>query len=295
MKTILLPTDFSPIANNAAKYAAALASQTRSKLILVHVVAPEPAGAPDGVMISLPPDERLGVYYQQKLRELVQQLELEFGFLFPLETICVPGILPEQLNDITRRQAADLVVMGTHGAQHFIEKLIGSNTASFIKRAVCPVLVVPENATYQGFKTIAYASDFETDEEVYLQQLLAFAQPFSPALYVINIISEQQLGVVPDKPILQNIQKQFPNINLSIAQLREDDVIIGLEEFVRENQVDLLAVSIQKRFFPDSLFHHSVTRQLAQTSKFPILTLPVQPYRQQPLANWDQPAAQSIR
>jgi nucleotide-binding universal stress UspA family protein len=291
MKTILLPTDFSAPAIQAAKYAAALASQNRDKLLLVHVQAPETAGAPDGVLVSLPPDPRLEVYYQQKLRELAQQLQLDYGFLFQPETICAVGNLPEQLNEIIRREQVDLVVMGTKGAHQFLEKLIGTNTAGFIKQAICPVLIIPESAGYAGIKTIAYASDFDTGQAVYLQQLLAFAQPYTPTIYILNVVDVDKMGSVPDINILQQIQKKYPDINLSIAQTKEDDVVTGIRQFVQDNQVDILAVSVQIRPFQEEIFHHSITRQLAFGAPVPLLALPPIPYRLQPMPNFDQPAA----
>jgi hypothetical protein len=108
---------------------------------------------------------------------------------------------------------------------------------------------------------------------------LRFADPFCSQLYIINIQSDEQLTVVPDVKVLRNIETQFPDNPFCIAQIREDDVVGALEGFVKENQVDILAIGIQKRILLDKLFHRSISKQLAFHFSGPLLALPPHPYR----------------
>lgn len=279
MKIILCPTDFSGNAANAVKYAAALASQVRGKLVLVHIVEAEEISGPEGAITFLPPDPRLQIYYKEKLQELLDQIQLEYGFLFELDTICESGSLPEQLNGIIRREQIDLVVMGTKGAKNFIDKVLGTNTAHFIKLADCPVLVIPENAIYKGIYSIAYATDLKTEETGILHQLLLFAQAFTPALYLVHVKYKEQPEAIIDNRILEELQKQYPDNTIRKVQLPGTDVITAIRQYVHENSIDILAVSIQHRSFWKDFLHKSITRQLTLTSSFPILALPTLPYQ----------------
>jgi nucleotide-binding universal stress UspA family protein len=280
MKTILLPTDFSDHAANALRYAGALAAQQKSKLVLVHAIAPEYLTTPEGSAVAVPADPQQEIYFLNKLVAFGNQLRLETGHDFELEAVCVHGSLPDNLNRLVRSKQASLVVMGTHGAHHLPDTLIGTNTFHFIRQAECPVLVVPANAAFTQIKRVAYASDFETeDESPYLRQFLAFAQPFGPQLFIINIQSDEQLCVVPDQKVLQNIESQFPEHPFCIAQIREDDVVGALLDFVIDNQIDILAFGIQKRILLERIFHRSISRQLVFHSNSPLLALPGHPYQ----------------
>jgi nucleotide-binding universal stress UspA family protein len=280
MKTIILPTDFSENAANALHYAAALAAHNKSKLLLVHAIPVETITSIEGNEVALPPDPRLEVYYLNKLVEDGKQIRKDTGYEFEMEAICVHGSLPDNLNRLVRSKQADLVVMGTKGAHKLIETLLGTNTLHFIRQAVCPVLVIPDKAPFREIKRIAYAADFEMeDESVYLRQLLRFADSFCPQLYIINIQSDEQLTVVPDLKVLRNIETQFPENPFCIAQIREDDVVTALEDFVSENKIDILAIGIQKRCLLEKLFHRSISRQLAFHFPGPLLALPPYPYR----------------
>jgi len=271
MKTILVPTDFSSNATNALNFAAGLAGQVRGKLIIVHIIN-LPVTPLNGVII--PPDAQLVEDCKQELNRLSKELRLENGFRFEVETICLYGYFLANLNEIAKAKAVDLVVMGTKGATNFLDKLIGTNTSGFIQIATCPVLAIPAEAKFSGLKQIAYASDFECEESVFLQQLFSFAEPFRANVSIINILTERQLNIFADNQVIRDITRQFPDNNYSIAQIQEQSVVKGLQEFILDNQVDVLAVSIQERTFLESLFHKSISKQLIYNPRIPLLALP---------------------
>lgn len=280
MKTIIIPTDFSENAANALHYAAALAAQHNSKLVLVHTIPFETLTSMEGSEVALPPDPRLEVYFLNKLVQFGKQIRADNGYAFEMEAVCVNGPLPENLNKLVRSKQADLVVMGTKGARKLTDAWLGTNAFNYIRQAECPVLVIPQQATFQGIKRLAYASDFETEDEgVYLRQLLAFAGPFAPQTYIVNVKSDEQLRVVSDRKILRQIKALYPDYPFCFSQVHEDDVVEALQEFVKDNQIDVLAIGIQKRVFLERLFHRSISKQLAFRSTGPLLALPPCPYR----------------
>jgi nucleotide-binding universal stress UspA family protein len=277
METILCPTDFSESSENAIHYAAALASQTGSKLILMHAILPDVIEFP-GNPFERKVDNRLENYYLDKLQYLSQQIRLQTGSKVEVETICVPGPFPDSLNDLVRSKEVDLVVMGTKGAHNLLEKIFGTNTASFIKQALCPVLAIPANVQFHQINNIAYASDFERQDTVFLKQLLAFAEPLGAAITIFNIKTDEQLDLVSDWQILRGIEKHFRDKNFSFAQLKENSVVAGIEAFVEENKMDLLAVSVYQPDMLEKIFHTGVSQQLAYHSRIPLLALPLKPY-----------------
>ena len=277
MKTILVPTDFSQNATNALNYAAALASQVRGKLIIAHIINLPITPLEGG--IAIPTDAQLEEDYKQELNRLSRELRLENGFRFEVETICQYGYFLANLNELVKTKAVDIVVMGTRGATNFLNKLIGTNTSEFIKIAACPVLAIPAEATFKGFKHIAYASDFESDETVFLQQLFRIANPYDAEVAIINILNNKLLNIYSDNQIIRDITKHFPDNKYSIAQIQDKDVVAALREFAQENNADVLAVSIHDRSFLENLFHISISKELVCHATLPLLTLPEKPFR----------------
>lgn len=278
MKTILVPTDFSENATNALFYAAALASLIKSRLVLVHAIPMDVIELP-GNPFDLKPDRRLESYYLEELEHLAGRVRIKNGLHLEVETSCVHGNILDHLNKLVISREADLVVMGTKGANNLLRKLMGTNTTRYIKQAVCPVLAVPISAWYQGLKKIAYASDFENNDTNYLRQLFRFTASLEAEVCIFNIKSDEQLDLVADSQVLRQIQKSFPDNRYSIAQMKEDDVVAGIQSFLQENQVNMLALPVHKQDLFERIFHTSVSETLAFQSTIPLLALPEKPLR----------------
>jgi nucleotide-binding universal stress UspA family protein len=273
MKTILVPTDFSDNATNALYYAAALACQTKSRLVLVHAIAMDVIELP-GNPFDLKPDLRLETYYRDQLELLANKVRVINGTHLQVDTLCVNGNILDHLNKLAVDQQADLVVMGTKGAGNRLRRLLGTNTASYIKQAVCPVLAVPVTARYQGLKKIAYAADFENPDAIFLKQLFRFTQPLDAEVCIFNVKSDDQLDLVADSQVVRQIKRSFPDERYSIAQLKENNVVTGIQVFIQESKVDMLALSVHKPDLLERLFHTSVSQELAFHATLPLLGLP---------------------
>jgi len=274
MKTILVPTDFSPASFNALKYANALAGEVKSKLIIVHILELPVMPMESGMVLPL--DEQLEDCTKE-LTRLANDLQFENNPNLEVETICQCGYFLANLSHLIKSKGVDLVVMGASGATNFLDKLLGTDTFDFIKSATCPVLAVPPQATFTGIKHIALASDFENEETIFLQQLFCLAEPLHADVSIINIVSERQLNIFPDDQVVQDIIKRFSGQNFSIAQVKKNDVVEALKEFVQDNQMDVLALSMHERGFIENLFHKSVSKQLVCNTRIPLLALPEKP------------------
>lgn len=280
MKKILVPTDFSENASTAETFAAQLAKDYGATLILVHSETAQVAIAESTMVLDADPETVKRC--ELKLQEQAQKLRNQFSLNKPIEILCLTGSLSLVLNRAIENYQVDLVVMGTKGATNFMDKIIGTNTAAFIKTAICPVLVIPPNTHYVSIQSIAYAADFQSDERIMLHQLLNISEPLKAAVYVVNIKSDRQLKTLTDAEVLYFIQREFPEYNLHINQIKEDDVVKGLLEFVDQNNMQILAVGMHDRNFLEAFFHKSITRQLALEAKVPLLVLPCHPYTGEP-------------
>jgi len=275
MKTILVPTDFSENATNVLNYAAALAKQIRDKIIIAHIINLPVTPLESGVFLS--PNAQLKEDGQRELNIISRELRLENGFRFELETIFQYGYFLGSLAELVQTHVVDLVVMGTRGATKFLNKRVGTNTLEFIKMATCPVLAIPSGAVFSGIKQIAYASDFESEEPIFLQQLFGIAEHLQADVSIVNIITEHQLDILANGQVLQDINQIIPDKNYSVAQILENDVVKELHTYVQDNQVDVLAISVHERSFFEKLFQSSISKQLLYQPRMPLLALPDEP------------------
>jgi nucleotide-binding universal stress UspA family protein len=111
----------------------------------MHVVPPEPVVVDFGVAPTVmhPPSADAVKADEARLLELQESLTRHGveATTRQLESASLETVLSE-----CAKVEADLIIVGSHGHGALYNLLIGSVTADVLKRAKCPVLVVPASA-----------------------------------------------------------------------------------------------------------------------------------------------------
>ena len=143
LKKILVPTDFSPPARNAYRYALRFGRQFGAAVTLLHVLEKV---SPISGLADLPVQsdylgERLDIA-EKNLRAL--SAASERGKLPRIGTTVREGNAAVQINEAARQLHTDLIVVGTHGYTGLKHLLLGSTAEEVVRSAPCPVMVVRE-------------------------------------------------------------------------------------------------------------------------------------------------------
>lgn len=142
MKTIMAAVDLSDHSEMVARCALSLAGP-EDKLYLVHVAQPNP----DFIGYEMGPDTVRDVMahsLQAEHRALHQLKEgLADGEDPRLTALLIQGPTVDKILEERERLEADLLVLGSHGHGALYHLLTGSVTEGVLKKAACPVLVVP--------------------------------------------------------------------------------------------------------------------------------------------------------
>jgi nucleotide-binding universal stress UspA family protein len=144
-KTILAPVDFSSVTDRVIAEAAALARALAGRVVLVHVTEPT-AGVVDyaAIVVAVAQVNEAAVKHAlERLAQLEQQLKSEGVDATSIHATGSP--LPEIIEQ-AGKLAADYIVIGSHGHTAFYDLLVGGTAHGILKRARCPVVVVPPSA-----------------------------------------------------------------------------------------------------------------------------------------------------
>ena len=142
MKTILAPIDFSAATKHVVAEAVELARATDARVVLLNVTTPV-------VFVSdfIDPRENSVALVEQeahaasvRLSALEEKLEHEY---MPVDAIQLSGQPVPLIVEQARNLPADYIVMGSHGHSAFYDLVAGSTTSGVMKRAPCPVVIVP--------------------------------------------------------------------------------------------------------------------------------------------------------
>ncbi len=149
MKTVLVSVDFSDVTLKVVKAAVHLAKPFQSKIILMHASEPEPqllgiGPGPDVVPIPPTHETQSSPDYTESLANLQEMISAT-----GLASITVE--LQGQAVDLILAQAetshVDLIVLGSHRRGPLSHLFLGSVADGILKRARCPVLIVPMSDT----------------------------------------------------------------------------------------------------------------------------------------------------
>lgn len=277
MKTILVPTDYSATAENAALYAIHLASQLQVKKIILYNAFQAP---PVITETAAMPTTALPFFDVEDLRDISNTGMQRFKD--SIQSFCPPGITIEQqtefaalendINEVCKNTDADLIVMGITATSKIEEVLIGSTAVSVVKNTKVPVIIVPSETPYTSIKNVMLACDYKkVVETTPLQPIKNILDATKAALYIVNVY-ENEKEITSNKTyqqeLLHSLLKEY---NPRFHFVYNENFITGINAFAEANNIDLIITIPKRHHFFEGLFKESHTKKLAFHSHIPLL------------------------
>jgi len=256
MTTIIVPTDLSQVADNAARYAAQMVKGMEVNFILYHVYENDGDRKTANILIERLKDEL------QNRHAIKVECRMEEG-----------GDFIDCLEKQARHSDAQLIVMGITGKSKLKQVFMGSNTLKMIERNVCPVLAVPATAQYFGVKNVCLLSDFKDVQgsvpEVPVKNVLNL---FRPALHIVNVNSEHYVSLTSEfMEERSRLLKMFEEYQPEFYFIGTYDFVETVQTFAANKNIDMLITVPRNHSFFGSLFKTSNTKKLVYESAIPIL------------------------
>lgn len=191
IERILCPTDLSTEANEALRYAVALALAYDAKLLLLYCSDIKSAKAPiDNKDLSMD----IACSFEDAL---IRHLGLGQFCDLKWEALAIENMrnVGEAINHQAKTHCADLIVMRSRRRPR-AAALLGSTARTVSRGAPCPVLVThPNEVEWVGFSTgeidlrnVLIAHDFSTDSELALQYGCSLAEEYQAELHLLHIL-----------------------------------------------------------------------------------------------------------
>ncbi|HYC39660.1 MAG TPA: universal stress protein [Chitinophagaceae bacterium] len=273
MKTIIVPTDFSDVANNATRYGLEMAKAIGGSAMLLNVFQ-VPVSITD-VPVALVSVDELQDSAEKRLAEAKQEAEHITGGQVKIYTEAVLGNVVDELENICNRIPPFAVVMGTRGAAGIERVLFGSTTLSAIRHLTWPVICVPPEKQFgDGIHKIGFACDFrDVVETTPTEFIKSFVREFGAELHVLNVDYKEK-HFQPDTPEQSALlHTMLEDANPRYHFISHRDIEDGLNEFSDKNQLDLLITIPKKHKLLQGLFKTSSTRQLVFHSHIPVMCI----------------------
>lgn len=162
---ILVPTDFTKVADCALNHAVVLAKKLGAEINLLHIVAKQ--NQIDAA--------------KEKLHKIASDTSAKHGV--NVNSIVRVGNIFDDIGDVAAEIEAKLIIMGTHGVRG-IQHLTGSNAIKVITNSNVPFIVVQEKSISDGYQKIVMPMDMSKDTKQKVGVTAYLAKYFGSKIYV---------------------------------------------------------------------------------------------------------------
>lgn len=272
MKTILVPVDYSEVANNAARYAMQLAEAEGARVILFHVF--RFAIPTQDTPLPVNTYAEMENYERQRLEKYRKKLEKEFSGKVKVQGVIKPGLASDEIIDWCSDHETHLVVMGITGGTAVKEFFAGSNALRVAKGCDTDVLIVPPNAQFQPIKKISLATDLENiDADSVAHTLKYYCDLFNARLEILNVKEQYSLVTEEEENTLNRLHSGLEGVRHKTKHRTNPDIATEIENHLHYHKSQWLAVVHKDYNFFKGLFHRSITKQLAFHLDIPVLSV----------------------
>lgn len=268
---ILIPVDFSNYSMKACEFAFNLAKTENAEVILLHVYfTPIYASSlPYGDVFNY----QIGD--EESVKTIIQKVHSDLNALsekikekvtsgeFPnVKYSCIlrEGIPEEEILRYAKEQRPMVIIMGTRGKNQKDIDLIGSVTAEVIDRSRTAVLAIPENTPFKQFseaKRIAFITNFDQRDLIAFE---AFFNTWKSFHFSVSGIKEY-------------FHKQYPGLEIHYDVVMNDNLLKGLDQYIKDNHIDIITLTSYKRNIFARLFNPSIARKMIFHSDTPLLVI----------------------
>jgi nucleotide-binding universal stress UspA family protein len=279
MKTILVPVDFSDQSRNALDYAILIARRLNMGITLFHAFHPSWDEAIDDAYKLIGHYEITGTPRDNKEKLHFWTIALSSAETeIPCDSVFTMGELSDSIRELMSVRPVDLIVMGTQGAGGLKGLLVGSNTTRVMEKSSCPVIAVPSAYKTTGIGKMVFATDYREGDNLSIRFLGEMSKCFGSELYVVHVLDKSD-GPGEDESLsgsfVKGLAMILENDKMEFRCLAGKNIEEALHQFILEQKVDLLAVSMTDKSFMTTLFKRGLTWKLAYHSNIPVMVFSV--------------------
>lgn len=275
MIRILVPTDFSPTAEKAFRFAAQLASNAKGTIILFHINDKkdipyfETTEKKNKYLTQL---ETKQLKRLQRLKKKVVSHEMN---VIVSTIVSQPPVIKNMLS-FAKLNQVELIVMGTQGASGLEKTIIGSVTSNIVEKSDIPVLVVPEKYEWKDPKEIVFATNYHSNDKTALSFTLSFAKVLNADVTVLHVSNENIEKGAPDSfsDYAYFLQRTFNDSQIKFKELKSSHLKHSLEHLCDTFPFDMMVMVRRNKRFLEKIFLKSFTKNMACTTKLPLLIIP---------------------
>lgn len=272
MKTIIAATDFTKASSNALRFAAEMAIDFKTDLLIVHAThIPVVSDVYFDLRMTMDDWKEED---QKQMDKLLSTMRKKYGQSLRIQSKLKIGFGPDVIRETIANGKVGAVVMGIAQTEKFNQVVFGSTGTDLAGTVNCPVIIVPERARYKQWKNIAFAFD---QQHIPMGNALKTVQEVlelhESKIHFVNVMDTP--FIEGDDSSLKPLYKKFSGVEMKTHFLpyRPNMVEEAVLEWVRRHKASLLVMVARQHNVLWRMFNERMTKKIAFASKVPLIVL----------------------
>ncbi|MCX2477277.1 universal stress protein [Pedobacter sp. MC2016-05] len=282
MKTLLVATDFSENANQAADYACKFAGQLCSNVQLIHASSID-TDSPLQVIWPIEDQETMIARndaqletFSAKLRDSVAASSGPDGYVPAIRVRSAAGEIGDLIRETVQLEDIAMVILGLSGNGDLKRLIQGSCSRDSIDFAEYPLMLIPKNVKFAPVKKIAFATDLSISDMEIIQLLALLAAKLNAELLIVHVIGNregQQLTQRIDT-FMKELKSRVNFNQMYYENVYQSKLEDGLNWLSDHGGTNIVAVIHRKHSSTSNVLHSSHAQKMARHTNLPLIVIP---------------------
>ena len=257
-KLIVVPWDFTPVAEHALAHAVKISRMVHDEVCLLHIVDKGIKPHEEGEKLV-------------NLRHVAGENSKKYNM--PVGAEIIKGSIFTSIAEFVNDKEASLVIMGTHGMKG-MQKLTGSWALKVIVKSKVPFIVVQDPpADQERYHNIVFPVDFRRENKEKTQMAIYMGKYFDSKVHMLVTTSTDTALLKKTKTNLNFAIRYLiqNNIEYEIHEISRGDFAQQTLDFAQRINADLILIMTTKNItFADYMVGASEQYIIANSSKIPV-------------------------
>ncbi len=213
VNSILVPTDFSEVCQNAVEHGSVIAKILDYKITLLHVINKD-------TKAFLKKNNLGESYLAEKLEEEATHLRKEHNI--EVDYLIKDGNIFSLIADVADEAEAKLIILGTHGKVGF-QRLTGSYAVKIITNTEIPTIVVQQKTFAKGYQNIIFPVSVTSKDRQKVNWAIYLAKTFNSTIHLFPKYESDKYLKKKIMAIVKTIKTIFDQNNVKYIDKVSDD------------------------------------------------------------------------
>ncbi len=257
-KIIVVPWDFTPVAENALAHAVKISRMVQNDICLLHIV-----------------DENIKPRAEGEKKALLNHLAKENSSKFDINILSqvYRGSIFTSIAEFVNSHDTSLVVMGTHGMIG-MQKITGSWALKVIVKSKVPFIVVQNPPSdNERYHNIVFPVDFRIENKEKLYMAIFMGKYFDSKIHILKTVNTDRSLIIKTNRNLNFAIKYLiqNNLEYEIHEIKNGKIAQQTIDFAQKINADLILIVTTKNItFADYVLGASEQEIIANSSKIPV-------------------------